>query len=460
MPAPAATERHRTSGVQKGSKGRRGPGILLDKPWVLVSVVALVLFAWWAIGSRTSDHTLKASFTSAVSIAPGLDVQIDGVDVGKIGKVSYDDGHANVEIGVNDDAWPLHQGTTAALRFGTTLGNGTRRIDLTPGPKSAPELPDDGIITTKDTVTPVEFDQVFDTFDPSTRTAFRSFFSGAAKNLQSRAPQLNDGIKQTAPALENSGDVFSDLASDQAALRQLVASGYKATRVLAAKRPVISDLVTVAAATFDAFATNSQGIRDSLDQFAPTLVEARSTLRRADKSIHGLDGLVTDLKPAVASLKTFIPVAKPAAADLRKLAPQTDATLDTLRSSSPAITSLLKDGIPFAQKLDPALGRLSEQLNCVRPYAPEIAAFFSNWGSWAQGYDNRSHYGRVKAVVNATSVTGYPPIKTSDFINTLGLNLKYAMPRPPGLNAGKPWLLPECGAGAAALDPTKDPEDK
>jgi virulence factor Mce-like protein len=460
VPGPMSTNRAATAGASEGSRLGRSAGFLLDKPWVVLTVVGLVAATMWAIGSRTSDHKIRASFTGAVSVSPGLDVQIDGVDVGKIGKVQYDDGQALVEIGVDDESWPLKRGTTAALRFGTTLGNGTRRIDLVPGPESAPDIPENGIIPTKDTVTPVEFDKVFDTFTPATRAAFRGFFKGGALNLQSRAPQLNRGIRRTAPALEATGDVFQDLAADQAALRRLVVAGHKTTRVLAAKRPQISDLMTVAAATFDTFAKNSEGVRESLDEFAPTLVDARNTLRRTDASIAGLDGLVTDLKPALVSLEPFVQVAKPAAADLEQLAPEISGTVRTLGANAPTITAFLKEGVPFAKRLSPVLGRLSEQLNCVRPYAPEIAGFFSNWSSWAQGYDNSSHYGRIKVVFNASSFTSFPPIDTNDFIGTLGTGLKYAMPRPPGLNAGKPWLLPECGAGADALDPTKDPEDK
>jgi ABC-type transporter Mla subunit MlaD len=460
VPGPVATNRAATAGAPQGSRITRGAGFLLDKPWVLLGIVGLIAFTLWAIGSRTSDHKIRASFTGAVSVAPGLDVQIDGVDVGKIGQVSYDNGQALVEIGVDDASWPLHQGTTATLRFGTTLGNGTRRIDLVPGPNSAPKIPENGIITTKDTVTPVEFDKVFDTFTPATRASFRGFFKGGALNLQSRAPQLNSGIRSTAPALEATGDVFQDLAVDQAALRQLVVAGHRTTRVLAARRPQVSDLMTVAAATFDTFARNSDGVRQSLDEFAPTLVDARTTLRRTDGSIAGLDGLVSDLKPALVSLKPFIQVARPAAADLRQLAPAVTGTVQTLGANAPSITSFLKEGVPFSKRLNPVLGRLSGQLNCVRPYAPEIAGFFSNWSSWAQGYDNSSHYGRIKAVFNASAFTAFPAIKTSDFIKSLGTGLTYAMPRPPGLNAGKPWLLPECGAGANALDPTKDPEDK
>ncbi len=68
----------------------------VDKPWVFLCIAGLALFAWWGIGSRTSEHKVKAAFNSAVSIAPGLDVQIDGVDVGKVGKVEVGDGQAVV----------------------------------------------------------------------------------------------------------------------------------------------------------------------------------------------------------------------------------------------------------------------------------------------------------------------------------------------------------------------------
>jgi len=37
-------------------------------------------------------------------------------------------------------------------------------------------------------------------------------------------------------------------------------------------------------------------------------------------------------------------------------------------------------------------------------------------------------------------------------------SLSYAMPRPPGLNAGKPWFLPQCGVTKDALNAELDPE--
>ncbi|HYF27356.1 MAG TPA: MlaD family protein [Baekduia sp.] len=433
---------------------------VLDHPWVLLAIAGLVLFTWWGIGSRSSDHKVRAAFNQATLMYPGLDVQIDGVDVGKVGKTKHEDGQAIVEIGVNDDAWPLRRGTTAVLRYGTTLGNGTRRVDLEPGPENAPEIPENGIINVRDTVSPVEFDEVFNTFDRPTRKAFQQFFVNGADNLEGKAQELNAGILRTAPALDATGALSEDIARDELALRELVKDGHRATRVLGAKRPVIADLVSVMAETFDAFAENADGIRASLDEFAPTLRQTRSTLQRTDTSVKVLDAFMTDLRPGLDALEPMLEAAKPAARDLAQVAPEAEGTVRTLGNASPAITRLLREGVPFAERAQPVLGRLAEQFKCLRPYAPEIVGMMSNWNSWGQGYDNYAHYARIKGVQGATSYTSYPPIKTDDFLALTGNTLEYAMPRPPGLNAGQPWFLPECGAGRDAIDPTKDPEDR
>ena len=115
--------------------------LILDKPWSLIVIAGLVAFGYWAVQSRSTDHTVRAAFSSAVSVVSGLDVQIDGVDVGKVKKVEYEDGQALVDLGIDADAWPLRRGTKAEIRFGTTIGNGTRNVALEPGPDSAPPIP-------------------------------------------------------------------------------------------------------------------------------------------------------------------------------------------------------------------------------------------------------------------------------------------------------------------------------
>jgi virulence factor Mce-like protein len=433
--------------------------VVVNHPLPIVCVIGLVLIGFYLAGTRSQPHQLKASFVTGLSVANGLDVQIDGVDVGKVSSVEYVDGQAIVGLGITDDNWPLHRGTKAMIRYGTTLGNGTRFVQLEPGPKSAPELPEDGIIAAKDTVTPVEFDEMFNTFNAATRKNLQGALRRTGDTLDGRAGALNRGIRAGAPGLEAAGGVFSDLAEDTAALQGLVANANRATRTLAARQPEIADLVTVASQTFDAFGRNAQDIRTSLDRFAPALVDTRRTLSRLDTSVGKLEGFVSDIRPGARALRPFLRRSRPAVEQLGVLAPRATSTVKAIRGAAPQITALLRTGQPFAENLQAAMSGLTPHIACIRPYAPEIAGYFTNWASFAKNFDNRTHYARVHYNSGALAIVDLPEIKSDTFMKTLGTGLSYAMPRVPGLADGKPYFLPECGAGPDALDPSKDPED-
>jgi virulence factor Mce-like protein len=435
--------------------------VVIDHPVPILVVALIGLILWWAAGTRTQDHKVKAAFPVALNLFKGQDVQVDGIDVGKIGKVEEVDGQAIVELGINKKDWPLHEGTTAMVRYGTTLGNGTRYIQLNPGPKKAPELEENQVIPASANTSPTEFDEMFNTFDARTRADVKSFVKATGDAFDGRSAQLNRGLEKTAPGLEETSGLLEDLGEDEAALRGVVANGDRATRVLGGRRPEISNLVTVMAATFDEFASKSQQIRASLDRFAPTLQDVRGTLPRVDQSVDKLDGLVGDLAPGARALPAFVKDTRPALAELSTAAPLATSTLKTLRRSAPGITRLLNEGQPFSDRLASSMAGFAPHLACVRPYAPDIAGFFTHWSSWSQGYDTDSHYARINVTEGHGAVyKDYPEgIKTADFLKTLGRGLKYAMPQPPGFSENKPYFLPECGAGPDALDPKKDPED-
>src|SRR3954468_7110625 len=116
------------------SRHRNPLGLVLDRPWYVLLLAGLVAFTWWAVGTRKQPHHVRAAFSSAFNLVPGQAVSVDGLEVGKVGKVRYDGGKALVDIGIKDKQfWPLHEGTRVISRWGTTIGSGTRRLGLGPG---------------------------------------------------------------------------------------------------------------------------------------------------------------------------------------------------------------------------------------------------------------------------------------------------------------------------------------
>jgi len=447
-------------GGDGGGRIRRTGGYLIDHPWVVVGLIAFTVFSFWVYGTRTQKHEIRAVFSEAVSLYSGLDVRVDGIDAGKIKKIENVDGQAIVTLGIDDDeVWPLHRGTTATIRFGSTIGNGTRIIDIDPGPKSAPELADGGVIANAQTIETTEFDQVFDTFDGKTRKSLQGMLGNTGDTFGPRAKQIQEAVTETGPGLDAIGGFADDLSRDEAALHALVANTNRVTRTLAARRNDLSGLVQVAAATFNEFARNTTGIQGSLDRFAPAMRETRTTLTRLDTSVGHLDNLMTDLKPGARELGALATDLRPAMASLRTTVPLAVSTFRTARTAAPSITNLLKKSQPFSAKAAPALTDLAPMVACIRPYAPEIAGLLTTWASWTSNYDSSGHVGRLWANAGPSSLTSAPQAMTSElFASATGSG--YGLVRPPGYLAGKPWFIPECGYGPEGLDPSKDPSDR
>jgi virulence factor Mce-like protein len=431
-------------------------GRLADRPWPVVGGLLAVALVVLYLSSAGEPHNVYAVFDSAVSVVPGLDVDVGGIAVGEVSSVRAQDGKALVGIGINDSAWPLHEGTTATIRYGTTIGNGTRRIDLAPGPAGAPAIAQNGIIDQRYTTTPVEFDQVFNALDARTRAALRSMLHGMGASFGPVGPALNAGLRTTAPALDSLSGVMSELGLDKSALADLLRSTDQATATLAAHQAQIESLVSSAAASFGELASHSDQIQQSLELAPGSLDDARSFLARLDPSVGKLDSLVRALKPGAAQLIPLAQVARPAVARLHEVAPQLEATLKTARAAAPRITAMLAAAQPFAATLTPSLTKLAPMVGCVRLYTPELTALLTHWTGWASDYDSLGHYGRVQILASYTSDNATTGITPAAFAAATGL--QYAFPRPPGLSAGHPVFDQGCGITPAALNPADDPE--
>jgi ABC-type transporter Mla subunit MlaD len=454
-------------------------GRILDKPWLILLGVVSVLLIWWVIGTRNQDHHVKASFASAFNIVPGLAVSVDGIEIGKIGKVKYDDGKALVEIGVNDEKyWPLHEGTKVITRWGTTIGSGTRRFDIVPGPASNRAIPEDGIIPAVDTQPAVDLDLVLDALNKDVRGHLTNWLGNLDRGVRGHTKQINGALHTSSAGVEAAGDLMSDLGSDTVALRSFIANGDRLTGTIASRAEGVKNLVDVAATTFATFAQNTRGTQESIAELPGTLRQARSTLGRVDSSIDKLDRLVVALAPGAKRLTPLAADAGPALSELRTTVPSALAAVRNTTVAAPRVTSLMKAADPFIKAAPGVFGDLSPMLACIRPYAPELAGALVGGNGGHQNYDlispatdpqivrlvgKKAADGRVQQkMLRASPMVSIPSIEsgaTSAEMARLSGKI-YAYPRPPGLTVGQPQFSPECGITKDALDPSKDPESR
>src|SRR5262245_21730433 len=154
----AVVARSRSSGVARAAA-------LGALALVVIAVVYLLL------SSGGGGNHYRLLFANGGQLVSGNQVMIGGQPVGSVESVELtDNSQAEVKIKVGRE---LHEGTQAVIRSTSLSGIANRYVSLTPGPDNEPAIPDNGVITQVDTTSPVDIDQLFDTFSKPARQGLR-----------------------------------------------------------------------------------------------------------------------------------------------------------------------------------------------------------------------------------------------------------------------------------------------
>jgi phospholipid/cholesterol/gamma-HCH transport system substrate-binding protein len=398
---------------------------------VLAAVVVLIVAL-----SSGSSHTLYAGFNSAIQMTGGQQVRMAGRPVGQISSIRLDKSTGTAVVGLRIDdssVWPLPKGSYAVARWGSTTAYLGRYTELIPGPKGNPPLPDGGILTAQQDATAFELDQAYNIFRGRTAGDTATLLNRLGQTFGTRGPALARGLTAAPYGLNQAADLMSSLSANNYDLRTLATVGDSTLSALAQRNTQLSDLVTHAAGTFNTFAQHTTAEQQALDQAPQAFNQARSTFAR-------LAGT------AATTLTT-----------LNTVAPQATATLLSGISAAPGLTRLFNAGTSLMPAAGQALGNFAPMLGCIRPYAPDIAGFLTTWTGMTSHYDAGGHYAR------AFELTVIPALYPGTLLNSaqamaLSPGLTYAFPRPPGMNDGHPYFIPQCGVTPAALNPAMDPE--
>jgi ABC-type transporter Mla subunit MlaD len=253
--------------------------------------------------------------------------------------------------------------------------------------------------------------------------------------------------------------VVRDLNDQQAAVSQLIRSGDRVLAAVQAADPDLRTLLEGAGTTFDAIADEASSTQAALAGAPKTFTNVRDTLKRADSTLGNVETLAGRIAPGITELRRTASPLNTTLGTVRQVAPDATTTLATLRGALPSINPLLAK----VRTLSPALESIGKQavpsLKCIRPFTPDIMAFFTDWGDYFSNPDGKDKLIRAQVQNYGPAFSNASPFNSAEAAAAFP-GLKFGFPRPPGYNAGQPWFLPKCGAGPDALDPTKDPETR
>jgi phospholipid/cholesterol/gamma-HCH transport system substrate-binding protein len=419
-------------------------------------LVGLVLVLFGGSGG----HSYRLLFENGGQLVSGNQVLVAGQPIGKVDDITLTD-NAQAEVKITVDR-VLHQGTTAVIRATSLSGIANRYVSVTPGPDNAPALADDSTLTGERTTSPVDLDQLFNTFRPRTRTALQHVIQGFARTYTGHSGGARRTYKYFAPSLASTRRLFAELTSDSRVFSQFLVEGSRTLRAVAARRNDLSALTSNANQALGAIASQNTALDRSLRLLPPTLRQANTTFVNLRATLDDLTPLVNEAKPATKDLAPFLRKLRPVATravpvftDLRK-------AIDR-RGKANDLTDALRD-LPAvhhraARAVPRAIGALNSSqpvIQFARPYAPDLLAFLAKFGEDTANYDANGHYARVSSAdanLFHYCSTGSDPLCTPTYA------LNELAPIPPalqfqGIDFG---LFTRCPGGATQPIPGSNP---
>jgi ABC-type transporter Mla subunit MlaD len=412
----------------------------------------LVIFG----GGPSYDHKLQLVVPSAFEVIKGERVTEGGVGIGSI--LSADvtrQARAHIVIGVSDSAWPVPTDSTLTLRMGGTIKYTDRFIEISKG-HAGSSFADDATVPASQFVDPVEYDQLFNIFNARTRQGFKQLFDQGGPTLQNAAQPLHRALGVTAPALGNAAAVFGDLGYDQHALSTLVSSTASLSDAIAASNPGVRTLIDGAANTFTSLASQSTALQTVLTTAAPAFRADAATFRHAASDLPKVATLADRLSPGVTELDRISAPLSDTLRYLVRIEPLATHTLHTVTTSAPSLDHLLTSArTNLFPQLQSVANQGAEELDCIRPYTPELSSLLTGWAGWESLGLNNPHVHILHGEATLVPFPNTMPIDSRTLAKVFP-NMRLSYPAAPGENFNQPWYQPQCGVTASGTDPAHD----
>ena len=384
-------------GEEKSSAPSRGvtPARIAVVAALAIAVIALAIVYFGGSGS----HKYTLLFQNAAQLVPDNEVLIGGAPVGSVESIELsDDNLAEVHVEVEQE---LHEGTTATIRATSLSGVANHYVSISPGPNSSPALDEGAELSLASTTTPIDIDQLFNTFPPSVRKGLSNFIKGSATSFEYQAGAANDTYKYFGPALNRTDAFAKELTADQRLLERFVLSTGKLTTTIAQRGESLSSAIGNADTAFDAIATQNVALDRTLRRLPPTMRQANTTFVNLRAALDDLDLLVDTAKPATKNLAPFLAELRPVASKLIPFTHNLRLTVSRpgkgndaseLLAVLPTVQQLSSNAFPHAED---AIAAFQPNLNFIRAYTPDLFNGFGKLGQVAGYYDGNGHYVRA-----------------------------------------------------------------
>ncbi|MEZ5076556.1 MAG: MlaD family protein [Solirubrobacterales bacterium] len=360
--------------------------------------IAVIVLAFVFFGGN-GGHKYTLLFQNAGQLVPDNQVLIGGSPAGSVDGIELtDDNLAAIQVEVEQE---LHEGTTAVIRATSLSGVANHYVSVSPGPNSNPALEDGATLGLGSTTTPVDLDQLFNTFPPSVRKGLADFIKGNAQIYAGRGEDANETFEYFGTALNRVEALASELNADQRLLAQFVVSSAKLSGTVAGRGEELTSAISNANTAFGAIASQNTAFDETLQQLAPVMRQANTTFVNLRAALDDVEPFVDAAKPATKDLAPFLAELRPVfqrlvpfTRDLRLVVDRPGSGNDAaeLLADLPVVQERASRTFPHAER---AIADFQPNLDFIRGYTPDLFNAAGKIGTAAGYYDGNGHYVRV-----------------------------------------------------------------
>ncbi len=412
------------SGEDTSSAQSRGvtPARIAVIAALAVAVVALAIVLFGGNGS----HKYNLLFQNAAQLVPDNQVLIGGQPVGSVESIELtSDNLAEVKVSVEQE---LHEGSTATIRATSLSGVANHYVSISPGPNSNPALDEGAELGLASTTTPVDIDQLFNTFPPPVRRGLEQFIKGSGASYAGVGEEANRAFKFFGPGLNRASAFGAELNADERLFERFLVSSSKLSTAIAERGESLSSAISNAETALGAIANQNVALGNTLRLLPPVFRQANTTFVNLRAALDDLDPLVNTAKPATKELAPFLsefrPVlskAVPTFKNLRLTVKRPGFANDAgeLLASLPTVQQRASRAFPHSED---AIADFQPNLNFIRAYTPDIFNGFGKLGQATAPYDANGHYARASFVLNIFNYGGssLKPIAPSEQYDVYG----------------------------------------
>jgi phospholipid/cholesterol/gamma-HCH transport system substrate-binding protein len=356
----------------------------------LTTVLAFVLFCALGFGmlwikadgtipvvADAREYRVTFEADDVKNLRKASEVRVAGVKVGRVESRELTDDGVRVEISLDPQVAPIHDGAT--VRVGVKSLVGSSYVELVDGDggalDSGAELPDG------DVVPAVDVDELLETLDPQTRKSLTQAVRGLERSARGTGTDLDATMTGVGYIGREGHTVLDALADQEKDLSAMTVETAQLLNALDSGQGQIVDLVTDAQ-------TLTRVTADKRVEVETLVRELPGLLRHVRSGAISLEELAGPLAPILKSLRISAPELTRAlrnlpavTADLEGLLPSLDSTLVRLPNTLdrlPAFTSATRKLLPDAQVL---LRDVNPMLAYLAPYGLDLGVLFASFGA-------------------------------------------------------------------------------